>query len=44
MTGHKAGDRLARLLLPYRANEYDDAEDPDREAGWWFMAAPPDGM
>lgn len=44
MTGQKAGDRLARLLLPYRINEYDDAEDPDHEAGWWFRAAAPDVM
>jgi hypothetical protein len=44
MAGHKAGDRLARLLLPYRVNDYDDAEDPDHEAGWWFRAAPPEVM
>ena len=42
MTGQKAGDRLARLLLPYCVREYDDAEDPDHEVGWWFRAAPPE--
>jgi hypothetical protein len=44
MTGPKAGDRLARLLLPYRVHEYGNPEDPDHEAGWWFRAAPPDVM
>ena len=41
MTGQKAGDRLARLLLPYLVRDHDDAEDPDHEVGWWFRAAPP---
>ena len=42
MTGQKTGDRLARLLLPYRVREHDDAEEPDHEAGWWFRDAPPE--
>jgi hypothetical protein len=42
MTGQEAGDRLARLLLPYRVRDHDDAEDPDHEAGWWFRATPPE--
>jgi hypothetical protein len=41
MTGQKAGDRLARLLLPYLVRDHDDAEDPDHEVGWLFRAAPP---
>lgn len=44
MTGQKAGDRLARLLLPYRVRDRDDVEDLDREAAWWFRAAPPEVM
>ena len=42
MTGQKAGDRLARLLLPYLVRDHHDGEDPDHEVGWWFRAAPPE--
>jgi hypothetical protein len=35
VTVQKAGDRLARLLLPYRVREYDAAEAPDHQVGWW---------
>ena len=38
MTEHEAGDRLARLLLPYCRR----AGGPDHESGWWFTDAPPD--
>lgn len=42
MTDHEAGDHLARLMLPYRRREPEDADGPDHEAGWWFTDAPPD--
>jgi hypothetical protein len=42
MTDHEAGDHLARLMLPYRRRELEDADGPDHEAGWWFTDAPPD--
>jgi hypothetical protein len=42
MTELKAGDRLARILLPYcrRGNHSDGG--PGRQSGWWFTDAPPD--
>ena len=41
MTEHDAGDRLARLLLPYRRRGSEDADGPDHRVGWWFTDAPP---
>src|SRR5262249_8171121 len=41
MTDHDAGDRLARLLLPYRRREHEDADGPDHQVGWWSTGAPP---
>lgn len=42
MTEHDAGDRMARLLLPYCRHELEGADGPDHESGWWFTAAPPE--
>jgi hypothetical protein len=42
MTAQKAGDRVVRLLLPYRVRDHGNAEGPDHEVGWWFRAAPPE--
>ncbi len=42
MPGHEAGDRLARLLLPYCRRKLEDVDGPDNEVGWWFAGAPPD--
>lgn len=42
MTDRYAGDRLARLLLPYRCREMEAMGGPDHELGWWFAAAPPE--
>lgn len=42
MTKQEAGALLARLLLPYRVRDHDDAEEPDHETGWWFRDAPPE--
>jgi hypothetical protein len=42
MTQHEAGDRLAKILLPYCRREIEDEDGPDHETGWWFTAAPPD--
>jgi hypothetical protein len=42
MTEHEAGDRLAKILLPYCRREIDDSDGPDHEIGWWFTDAPPD--
>ena len=41
MTEHDAGDRLARLLLPYRRRGSEDADGPDHQVGWWFTDTPP---
>ena len=41
MTEDDAGDRLARLLLPYRRRGSEDADGPDHRVGWWFTDAPP---
>lgn len=40
MAEHEAGERLARLLLPFR-RELDDEDGPGPELGWWFTDAPP---
>ena len=42
MTDLGAGDRLARLLLPYCRREMESVGGPDHEIGWWFAAAPPE--
>jgi len=34
MAGDEAGDRLARLLLPYCRHKIKDSEGPDHEVGW----------
>jgi hypothetical protein len=41
MAEHGAGERLARLLLPYRRHEADDGGSAGHELGWWFTDAPP---
>jgi hypothetical protein len=41
MTEREAGNQLARLLLPYCRREWESADGPDHEIGWWFTAAPP---
>lgn len=42
MTEPEAGDRMARLLLPYCRRDIEDADGPDHEDGWWFTDAPPE--
>jgi len=42
MTEHEAGDRLARVLLPYCRSDIEDADGPDHEMGCWFTDAPPE--
>jgi hypothetical protein len=41
MAEHEAGERLSRLLLPYRRRDADDGNSPGHELGWWFTDAPP---